>query len=214
MTATRNKTPSTKRAPQQQRALDRIDAILVATELVLAEDGYDGLTMVKIAAQAGITHTSIYHYFPSIEAILTTLISRLMEDFDRQAADKLAQAKTPHELIDAVLSSIKVGFDTYRSTPVARGLSAATRFLPALRKIDDEDTLRNAQRFTERFIQLQPNCDRNAISITTLLAASLAVPTYEVALSLPESLQDQALDDFLHMIRTRLEQFVTPTEQP
>ncbi len=213
MTTTRRNTPPTKRAPQQQRAIDRIDAILVATELVLVEDGYDGLTMVKIAAKAGITHTSIYHYFPSIETILTTLISRMMEGFDRQAADILAQAETSDELIDAVLASLKLGFHTYRSTPVARGLSAATRFLPALRKIDDEDTARNARLFSERFMQLQPDCDQVAINITTLLAASLAVPAYEVALSLPEPLQDQALDDFLHMIRMRLEQIVTQAEQ-
>lgn len=205
MTTTRRKNPPTKRAPQQQRAFERIDAILAATESVLTEDGYDGLTMLKIAAKAEITPTSVYHYFASVEAILATLISRLMDDFDRQAANLLAQAETPHELIDAVLTSLKLGFHTYRSTPVARGLSAATRFLPALRKIDDEDTARNARLFSERFMQLQPDCDPIAINITTLLAASLAVPTYEVLMNLPESLQERALQDFLAMIRTRLE---------
>jgi len=40
-----------------------------------------------IAAQAGITHTPIYHYFTSVEAILATLISHMMSDFDRETAD-------------------------------------------------------------------------------------------------------------------------------
>ena len=212
MTAINRKFPPTKRAPQQQRAIERIEAILAATESVLAEDGYDALTMVKIAAKAGITHTSIYHYFPSIEAILTTLISRLMADFDQQITDLLTQTRSPDELIEAMLTGITLGFHMYRNTPVARGLWAATRYLPALRKIDDEDIAHNARRFCERFMQLQPDCDRNAISITTLLAASLVLPTYEVALSLPESRQEQALNEFLQMIRTRLEQAVTKPE--
>lgn len=214
MTATHRKTPPTKRAPQQRRAIERIDAILAAAESVLAEDGYDGLTMVKIAAKAGITHTSIYHYFPSIEAILTTLISHLMDDFDAQVTANLAQADSPHSLIEAVLKSLQLGFDTYRSTPVARGLWAATRYLPTLRKIDDEDTARNALRFSERLLQLAPGCDPDATHLCMLLAGSLAVPTFETALGLPESLQERMLQEFLGMIRMRLKQVVMPAEQP
>jgi len=213
MTATHRQSPPTKRAPQQQRAIERIDAILAATETVLAEDGYDGLTMVKVAIKAGITHTSIYHYFPSIEAILTTLISRLMHDFDAQVTDNLAQADSPHSLIEAVLKSLQLGFDTYRSMPVARGLWAATRYLPTLRKIDDEDTARNSLRFSERLQQLAPGCDPDATHICMLLAGSLAVPTYETALALPEPLQELAIEEFLGMIRTRLEQLIINTER-
>ena len=209
MTASRHKTPPTKRAPQQQRAIERIDAILAAAESVLAEDGYDGLTMLKVAAKAGITHTSLYHYFPSLEAILATLVSRLMSQFDEQVAVNLARADSPQALIEALLQSLELGFTTYRSTPVARGLWAATRYLPTLRKIDDEDTARNALLFTDRMLQLVPGRDRDAIHVCMLLAGSLAVPTFEMALGLPESLQDRALQDFMRMIRMRLEQLAS-----
>ena len=175
-----------------------------ATEAVLANGGYEGLTMVKIAAQAGTTHTSIYHYFTSVEAILATLISRVMSDFDRDLADRAARAETPQALIEALLISVESGFETYRSTPVARGLWAATRYLPTLRKIDDEDTVRNVKLFSDRILALAPDTDRDAIRVTALLAASLAVPAYEAALSLPGPLQNPAITDFLTMIRTRL----------
>ncbi len=160
--------------------------------------------MVKIAAQAGTTHTSIYHYFTSVEAILATLISRVMSDFDRDLADRAARAETPQALIEALLISVESGFETYRSTPVARGLWAATRYLPTLRKIDDEDTVRNVKLFSDRILALAPDTDRDAIRVTALLAASLAVPAYEAALSLPGPLQNPAITDFLTMIRTRL----------
>ncbi|TPG76406.1 TetR/AcrR family transcriptional regulator [Pseudomonas arsenicoxydans] len=193
-----------KRAPQQQRALDRIDAILAATEVVVAEGGYEDLTMVKIAARAGITHSSIYHYFSSVEAILAELISRLMAEFDRSTADILARAQTPEALIEAALQTIELGFQTYRSTPVIRGLWAATRYLPTLRKIDDEDTARNARLFSDRFMALAPDTDENAIYVSMRMAATLCVPAYEAALSLPVSLHNQAINDFLAMVHSRL----------
>ena len=203
MSAAAARTVPVKHVPQQRRALDRIEAILAATEALLAEDGYDGLTMVGIAARAGITHTSIYHYFKSIEAILTVLVSRIMEDFDWEVDARLVQAETAQELVETLLDSLALGFEIYRSNPVARGLWAATRYLPALRKLDDEDTARNSQLFSERFIALVPEADRDAIRATTLLAASLAVPAFEAALSLENSMQDVALENFLAMIRAQ-----------
>ncbi|MDB6145607.1 MAG: TetR family transcriptional regulator [Pseudomonas sp.] len=196
--------PPIKRAPQQQRAIDRIDAILAATESVVAEGGYDDLTMVKIAARAGITHSSIYHYFTSVEAILAELISRLMAEFDRSTDEILARAQTPEALVEAALQTIELGFQIYRSTPVIRGLWAATRYLPTLRKIDDQDTARNARLFSDRFMALAPDADENAIYVTMRMAATLCVPAYEAALSLPESLQNLAINDFLAMVRSRL----------
>ncbi len=190
-----------KRAPQQKRALDRIQAILAATEALLADDGYDGLTMVGIAARAGITHTSIYHYFESVEAILAALVSRIMDDYDRGVDARLAQARTAGELVQAVLDSHALGFEIYRNNPVARGLWAATRYLPALRKLDDQDTARNSQLFSERFIALAPEADPEAIRATTLLVASLGVPAFAAALSLEGSMQDVAMENFLAMIR-------------
>ncbi len=203
MSAAAARTVLVKRAPQQQRALNRIQAILAATEALLAEDGYDGLTMVGIAARADITHTSIYHYFNSVEAILAALVSRIMEDFEREVDARLAQAGTLQELVEALLDSLAVGFELYRSNPVARGLWAATRYLPALRKLDDEDTARNSQLFSERFIALAPEADPDAIRATTLLVASLGVPAFEAALSLQGAMQDVALENFLAMIRAR-----------
>jgi len=194
------KKPPAKRAPQQQRALERIDAIFAATEAVLAEGGYEGLTMVGIAAQAGITHTSIYHYFSSVEDILSALTTRLMGDFDQQVENTLASAETSGALVEALLDSLALGFSIYRDNPVARGLWAATRYLPALRRIDVEDSVRNSQLFSERFIALAPQVDRDAIAATTLMTASLAVPAYEAALLLEGSRQDLAMENFLAMI--------------
>jgi AcrR family transcriptional regulator len=193
-----------KPAPQQQRAHDRIEAILAATEAEVAAGGYDNLTMVSIAARAGITHTSIYRYFTSVEPILATLISRQMADFDRGVEAILTSARTVDELVEAVLKSIEFGFGLYRSKPVLRGLWAATRYLPVLRKIDDDNTEQTARLFSEQFVGARPTIVRDEIYVAMMVVASLAVPAYETALSLPKRLQKSAISNFLEMARTRL----------
>ncbi len=193
----------TKRVPKQQRAKERIDTIFAATEVMLARAGYDDLTMVGIAAQAGITHTSIYHYFSSVEDLLAALLSRILSDFDQEVDAKLARAETPAQLLEAFLEGIELGFSIYRTSPAARGLWAATRYLPTLRRIDDEDTALTSDKFSRRFIALSPHTDRKALRVTTRMAAALAVPAYAAALSLPRGQQQLAMESFLAMIRAR-----------
>lgn len=201
---------SLKREPQQRRALDRIDAILAATEAEVAEGGYDNLTMVNIAARAGITHTSIYHYFKSVEPILEILISRRMAEFDRGVAATLAGAVTVDDLVTAALKSIELGFVIYRSHPVMRGLWVATRYQPALRKIDDDNVVQTARLFSDRFLALQPGLDRNRVYTMMIMTGALTVPAYEAALALPKRQQKSAINDFLEMVRARLSSIVAP----
>lgn len=200
-----------KRAPQQRRALERIEAILAATEVEVAERGYDNLTVVNIAARAGITHTSIYQYFKSVESILETLISRQMAAFDRGVEAGLAGAVTAEDLVEAVLKSIELCFKIYRSKPVARGLWVATRYQSALRKIDEANTLRTARLFSDRFVAILPSLDRNAVYVMMMVTGSLTIPAYEAALALPKRLQKIAINDFLAMVRVRLSSIVAPT---
>jgi AcrR family transcriptional regulator len=193
-----------KRKPQQRRALDRIEAILAAAEAVVAEGGYDNLTMVNIAARAGITHNSIYPYFNSVEAILVTLVSRMYADFRSNVALIAERADSPDALIDALIESFEYGFQVYRNTPIARGLWAATRYLPTLRKLDDEDTVHNAGLLSKPFAVLAPDCDVNAVSVTLHMVVALAAPAYEAALSVRKSLRNAAIAGILEMVRWRL----------
>ena len=65
--------PEPRRQAVQQRGQDRIEAILTATEEALKESGNGSLSVVDIAARAGFTHSLIYHYFKSIEEIVSMM---------------------------------------------------------------------------------------------------------------------------------------------
>lgn len=65
-------------APMQQRARDRIDRVLAATETLLASRPVDSITTSTIAAEAGVPVSSIYRYFPNVFAIYKELFETLV----------------------------------------------------------------------------------------------------------------------------------------
>ncbi|MDY6923074.1 MAG: TetR/AcrR family transcriptional regulator [Pseudomonadota bacterium] len=60
-------------APMQQRARDRIERVLAATEFLLASTSVDTITTSTIAAEANVPVSSIYRYFPNVFAIYKEL---------------------------------------------------------------------------------------------------------------------------------------------
>lgn len=68
----------------KQRMLQaREDAIVQAVNRLLAEKGFDAMTVDEVAAQVGIAKASLYKHFPSKEDLAAAAMARLM----RQAQD-------------------------------------------------------------------------------------------------------------------------------
>jgi len=87
----------------RKRALDEMmkQALFEATVGVLNEHGVDGLTMERVAAEAGMAKGSLYRYFPSkrdlIEFVYAKMVDPIFQDLeaietaDRPAMEKLVQ---------------------------------------------------------------------------------------------------------------------------
>lgn len=65
-----------RKAPQQSRAQDTVDAILAATVRLIVSSGYDTMSTNRIAIAAGVSIGSLYQYFPSKEAIVAQLVEK------------------------------------------------------------------------------------------------------------------------------------------
>ena len=63
-----------RKRPRQERSRFTVEAILIATERVLAEHGVQGATTNRIAEVAGVSIGSLYQYFPNKDAILVELV--------------------------------------------------------------------------------------------------------------------------------------------
>lgn len=74
----------------------REDAIITSVNRLLADKGFDLMTVDEVAAEAGIAKASLYKHFPSKEALAAAAMVRLMERtqalVDQQAARADARA--------------------------------------------------------------------------------------------------------------------------
>jgi AcrR family transcriptional regulator len=69
----------------------REDLILAAVNQLLAQKGYDAMTVDAVAAQAGLTKPSLYKHFESKEALAAAALIRLL---DQALAAAQAQSTT------------------------------------------------------------------------------------------------------------------------
>jgi AcrR family transcriptional regulator len=67
------KSATPRKLPQQDRSKVTVEAILIATARILTSEGYDRATTNQIAVLAGVSIGSLYQYFPSKEALVTSL---------------------------------------------------------------------------------------------------------------------------------------------
>ena len=65
--------PPERSQPTQTRSQERVEKIIGATQKMLSLHGYDGTTIKRIAAEAGIKQTSIYRYYPNKRALVSLL---------------------------------------------------------------------------------------------------------------------------------------------
>ncbi|MGB9964100.1 TetR/AcrR family transcriptional regulator [Halobacterium sp. CBA1126] len=77
---------------------DTREGILRASFIVLERYGYSGLTMSRIAEEAGIEKASVYHYYSDKDSLLLALVDYVIEEMkyrtvQREDADPLQQLR-------------------------------------------------------------------------------------------------------------------------
>ncbi len=97
------------RAPRQERGKRRMDEILDAAEQLMLEVGPASASIQDIAKRAGASVGSIYHFFPTKEAILAALQARYVAEGEvvkGQILENMAAAATLplNEFVDQLLS--------------------------------------------------------------------------------------------------------------
>ncbi|HNV60431.1 MAG TPA: helix-turn-helix domain-containing protein [Rhodoferax sp.] len=70
--------PSPKISFKAQMLQAREDAIIAAVNRLLAEKGFDAMTVDEVAAQVGIAKASLYKHFPSKEDLAAAAMVRVM----------------------------------------------------------------------------------------------------------------------------------------
>jgi AcrR family transcriptional regulator len=100
--------------PKQERSRAIFGAIVEAGRQILATDGPQALTTIRIADRAGVSVGSLYRYFPNKEAILAAIYSA---DTQRKAAEWGRAERWPIDdlpLADALATSVDYTLEWHR----------------------------------------------------------------------------------------------------
>ena len=111
---------------------ERERAILQTAERLLGERSLQQISVDDLARGAGISRPTFYFYFPSKEAVLLTLLDRLVEEARGGVAIALLGEDPPRVVRDG-LTAIHRTFDEHRAVTVAAVNARASS--PAVREL-------------------------------------------------------------------------------
>lgn len=108
------------RRPARPSGDDRELAILATAERLLAEQPLSAVSVDDLARGAGISRPSFYFYFPSKEAVLLTLLDRMVEEARTEQGDVLERlADDPAARLREGLTAFHKVFGAHRAVTLA-----------------------------------------------------------------------------------------------
>ncbi len=149
--------PATARKPRASSQA-RIQQILEAARSQLAEEGVASLSIYSVAERAGIPPSSLYHFFPSVPALLQGLTAAVHAAF----RDCLAQpfdAASLHSWRDLSRLIEQRMLRVYEQDPAARQLILASHGLAEVTQADrqhDDQLGQQMQALFAHYFQLPP----------------------------------------------------------
>jgi len=91
------------RKPLEPDAIsDFRDRICDAAINLIAEDGFEGLSLRRLAAELGCSHTTPYRYFDSKEDIFLAVRARCLDRFTTHQQAAVARARSPEDRLRAL----------------------------------------------------------------------------------------------------------------
>lgn len=193
-----------RKQPRQARSRALVEAILDATERVLAQGGTEQATTTRIAEVAGVSVGSLYQYFPSRDALLAAVIERRVER-DEQVLHARLDALGDASLAARLRAGAHLLVDTYRREPelyrtMVDEMDRVARDARVQAMIDDA--------IARVVALLAPH--REALAVDDLELAVYTLVTAQVAVARdavrrrPELLEGPQLADMLGTLAVRL----------
>ena len=104
MKATLDQTLRNKSSLTTEKGWERVHAILHAARKLLAAEGFAGLSMRRVAAEAGMTLSNVQHYYGSKEVLLEAVLLTTMDAFQAKM-DRISAEMRDRPRLDQFLST-------------------------------------------------------------------------------------------------------------
>lgn len=107
-----------RKEPAQKRSTSKVDEILKAAEELLLEKSIEEITTTMIAERAGVTRTSMYHFFPSKIDVFDALSERYYAQL-REHVISFFDPRKQEEYHQAWIGVSSVYKEFFEKTPTA-----------------------------------------------------------------------------------------------
>ena len=78
------------------------DRLLACVLDLLVADGYEGISIRRVAAAAGVSIGAVQHHFPTKDALLAAAMERVSRQFEERLDRRIAPGAGPAEVLRAV----------------------------------------------------------------------------------------------------------------
>lgn len=133
----KRRAPSPRVARKRERSRQEI---LQAAREILREGGVDAVTLASVAGRLGLTKPALYHYFPSKEALVRSLVVTLLDEevetLTKAVAEEDSDARVLGSMIRAFYSHYIGRLDALRA------VYCQAQLYPSASTIFDENALR------------------------------------------------------------------------
>jgi AcrR family transcriptional regulator len=96
-----------RKQPKQSRSVAMVNAIKEAGKQILEQRGRQALTQRELSAIAGVAVSSIYEYFPTLDALVTAIFDDYRQQILQQTQTRLAQLPPTTSCYDALVLAMQ-----------------------------------------------------------------------------------------------------------
>lgn len=167
------------RKPTQQRAIATYERLLDAAGELLAEVGVERISTNLVAARAGVTPPTLYHYFADKYALLAALGERLM-------AEQNALVAFDSDFDESAIADMLLAHVTLtRASPGGPWVMRMLRAVPQLAEVRLASHRALSAELAERILATQQGQNRTVVEQRARLAVDLGYSAIELVFDEP-----------------------------
>jgi AcrR family transcriptional regulator len=199
--------------PRQDRSRARLQALLDAAAEVIAESGLQGLAMREVARRADLPIASVYHYFPSMAALVRALVERQLEKL-RTVLKTGLQNRLPMDKSELDAEQVKLLIDDiagfFFQTPSAPEIWASLHAYPDLRELNIEDTKSNAAILQPYLVHFFPVLAPEQATATAIVLIEWVSSAIRFAMGASPDVRASIVDALKTLVAQSLSGFAPP----
>lgn len=189
--------------PIQQRARKRVEQILDATAMLVAERGVVAFRVSDVAERAGVPIGSIYQYFENKEEMLRSLIGRYFAVIEERFQSDMANTESIDSFIVRVENIIRYCVNSVNEDAAFRELFLGANAWEIVRVADWDDTMMNATTLAQVLRKFVPNLPEAQILAFCVIICDSAGSTTRISMRYPE-MADMLFEEYMNTIKSRI----------